>query len=702
MSDAVLPPMREDLALSRGPLTDGKPTWSVYDPARHRYVRLGWLDFEILSRWRLRTVAAIKESISTETTLRPSEKDVATFVSFAHSAGLLQPRTPADTGRMVKERNAERRSAASWLIHNYLFLRLRLIDPDRLLTYLLPLVRGLYGRAGLFVVAGLGGFALFLISRQWETYTHSLVAQTTIPGIIEMGIALSVAKVFHELGHGFAAKRFGCRVPSMGVAFLVLWPVLWTDTTDAWRLSNRWQRLIIDCAGMATEILIAAVATILWAILPDGPARSAMFVLSSSTWLLTLLVNLSPLMRFDGYYILSDLFDFPNLQPRGFAYTRWYLRELLFKPGLRPPEELSPRMGRAVVLYSLTSWTYRFFLFTGIAVLVYHFAFKALGIFLMGVEIWFFVTKPIVNEIVAWMRLPTFTKPNRHTLVTFSIFALLLAALIVPWRGRIDAPALLRAERQTPLFALEPGRLEMLVPANTRVAEGDLIYRLSSIDVTHDIATARAQLARAEADQTAGAFNPERRREQQTTVAKSAEAAAALAHAQSRAASLEFRAPFAGEVRDIPAGLRVGDDIRRAERLGILVSPSASLVEAYVAEADLDRVAVGAKAHFIAADQPTLPLVVVEVARTSTRSLEVPELASIYEGPVPVRRSEANGPLIPDFAIYRVLLGGESGQPLPPTPSRRAGEVVIDAAPQSAFMAIYRRAVAVVLREATP
>jgi len=271
---------------------------------------------------------------------------------------------------------------------------------------------------------------------------------------------------------------------------------------------------------------------------------------------------------------------------------------------------------------------------------------------------------------------------------------------VIPWRGRVDAPALMRSERQAPLFSAEPGRLISMVAQNARVTEGQIIYRLESIEIAHSVAAARAQLDQAQADQTAGTFNPDRRRDQQTIFAKAAEAAAALAHAETRAENLEFRAPFAGEVKDIPAGLQIGDHVRRLERLGVLVSATTSVVEAYVAEADLDRVVPGAHARFIPVDGPSFNLVVSEIASTSTRSLEVAELASIYEGPIAVRRPDASSGLIPEAAIYRVLLTGES--PLPASASRIAGEVVIDAPARSALMTVYRRAAAVLLREATP
>ena len=335
----------------------------------------------------------------------------------------------------------------------------------------------------------------------------------------------------------------------------------------------------------------------------------------------------------------------------------------------------------------------------GVALLVYHFAFKALGIVLMLIELWFFLARPIVRELGAWAELSVHARINAHTLVTMAVFALLFAALVVPWRGRVDAPALLRSDRQLTLLAAEPGRLVWMVPQAARVAEGEVIYRFESMEVEHEIATAKAKLAAAQADQNVGSFNPARRRDQPATSARAAEAAAAVVRAESRARNLELKAPFAGDVRDIPNDLRLGDDVRRLERLGVLVSTAPSTIEAYIAESDLDRVAVGAKARFISADGPTLTLTVAEVARTSTRALEVPELASLYEGAIPVRKT-GSGPLVPDGAIYRVLLMGSP--PLGPTASRTVGDVVIDAPRRSPAVTLYRRAVAIVMREAPP
>jgi putative peptide zinc metalloprotease protein len=697
MSEAVLPPLREDLSLLRGPVSNGAPTWTLYDPARHRFIRLDWPDFEILSRWTLRTPIAILEALKHETTLQVSQDDVLRFAGFARRAGLLRAVTGRDSADLVEAQAAAKRSAASWLMHNYLFFRIRLVNPDRFLTMFLPVVRWAFTPGYLVGLGGLALVGLFLISRQFDLYTHSLVELFTIDGLLWMGLALSATKVIHEMGHGFAAKRFGCRVPSMGIAFLVLWPVLWTDTTDAWRLADRRQRLAIDVAGVLAEISVAAAASILWAVLPDGPVRNAAFVLSSSTWILTLFINVSPLMRFDGYYVLSDALDIPNLQERGFAHARWGLRELLFRPRATPPESFSPAMSRILVAYALASWTYRFVLFTGIAVVVYHITFRSLGLVLMAVELWYFVTRPVLRELAVWARTMRTQRINTNTTISLLIMAAAVAILVVPWRDKIDAPGVLRAARQVTLYTNEPGRLLTVPSEAQRFSEGQAVFTLASPEVTHDLKVAVANLNAAEADLASRGFDPERRRAQQASFAAASAAAAAVTHAEARAAKLQVRAPFAGILTDISPGLTAGADLRRLEPLAVLIDPAPVVVEAYVAEADLPRLSEGASARFVSPARDTITSRVIGIARASTRELEPLELASIHGGPIAVRR-EQKGVLIPERALYRVLLAVEGDAPVK---RRETGYVAIDAPAESLARVLYRLVVGLLRRESS-
>ena len=254
------------------------------------------------------------------------------------------------------------------------------------------------------------------MTRQWDLFTASFLHFFSIEGAFTYGAALAAVKVLHELGHGYMAARFGCRVPSMGVIFLVMFPVLYTDVTDAWRLQSRRQRLLIDAAGIIVELAVACVATFLWAFLPDGPARSVCFRAGDDKLGDELLINLNPLMRFDGYYIMSDMIRIDNLAPRAFDLGRWRVREILFGLGQPCPEALPRRMVTVLIFYAWATWIYRLILFTGIALMVYHLVFKALGLVLFLVEIICFIVLPVMREMGHWWRIAPPIRRNARTI----------------------------------------------------------------------------------------------------------------------------------------------------------------------------------------------------------------------------------------------------------------------------------------------
>ncbi|MBC7634817.1 MAG: hypothetical protein H7251_04365, partial [Acetobacteraceae bacterium] len=479
--DAALPALRQDLQLLPGPAgADGIPSWTIHDPARHRFIRIGWLEFEVLSRWDLADATAIAQAVSAQTTIRVTVRDVEVMAGFLAHAGLVVPSGPVGRAQLMAEAGAGKLGAAGWLLKNYLFLRLRLVNPDRVLAGLVPATNFVFTQGFVAVMAVLALVAFYHVGRQWDGFTHSFQELFSLEGAFLVGVALSCAKVIHEIGHGLAARHFGCKVPAMGVALLVLWPVLWTDTTDAWRLTDRRHRLIVDVSGMAAELVLAVFAALAWAMLSDGSLRTAAFLLCSSTWLITLAINLNPLMRFDGYYLLSDGFDIPNLQDRAFALARWRLRETLFDFGAPPPEMLPAATARLMLVYAYCTWVYRFFLFLGIAVLVYHLAFKLLGFFLMAVEIWWFIARPIMREMRAWI---TNLRPrpiNARTAITITLAALVMLILALPWRTEISAPAVLRDNRQAAIFTATAGELQRASPDGRKVAAGDVLFQLGS------------------------------------------------------------------------------------------------------------------------------------------------------------------------------------------------------------------------------
>lgn len=695
----LLPPLREDIKLLPGPTAhDGAPTWTLYDPSLHRYLRVGRMEFEILVRWGLGRPAAIAAAVREATPLPATEADVVDVLRFAQRGRLIQAVGPSAARLLIAEAEARKLSPAMWLLKNYLFIRVRLLDPDRFLGEAAKALAFVFTDGFVFALFGLALLGFYLIGRQWDSFTHSFLHMFSLEGAAEVGLALAFAKAIHEFGHGLMAKRMGCRVPGMGFALMVLWPMLWTDVTDSWRLTDRHKRLLIDAAGVLAEMTLAVAASLAWSVLPDGPLRSAAFMLASSTWLVTVAVNVSPLMRFDGYFLLSDWLNEPNLQERSFALGRWWLREVLFGFRDPAPERLPDRRRRLLIAYAAACWIYRFTLFIGIAVLVYHLAFKLLGIFLMAVEVGWFLARPIIMELAVWPRRMRAGGVTRRAAWSGAVFALLVAAFVLPWRESVFAPGLIRAQRQIGVIVPEPGQVVSLVDNGASVTAGQALFTLHNPDLEHTAAEAEAEISGLKAKLAGQAFDASGAQDLPVAWHQLEGAYARLSDAQARQAQMVVRAPFAGQLVDVPRDIRTGEWLPKREHLGILVDPATATAEALVNESDIARIKPGDKARFQAesGEQP-LMMTVRSVSPTAVATIDTPELASIHGGGVPVRR-EQDGRLKPEAAVYRVVFALPDGTVAPP--AIRRGTVRIEATPQSFADRVWRRAVAVVMREA--
>ena len=654
--------LREDLALLQGPRAyDGSPTWTLYDPAVHRYYRIGWLEFECLHRWGMGNAEQIATAIEKETPIDVEVTDIEHFSDFLAKNQLAKPLGKESSGRFAHIRHASKPGFWTWLLHNYLFMRVPLLKPDRYLQKALPLI-DVFFRRSFMVMLFLGVcLAVALVAQRWSEFSHSFLYSFTPEGILATVGMMSLSKVVHELGHAFAASHFGCRVPSMGVALLLGMPVLWTDVTDAWRLPRRSDRLTIDAAGMVAELTLAVIATLLWTALPDGPLRSGSYLLASTAWLITLGINLNPFMRFDGYYLLSDALDIPNMQDRSFALARWRLRESLFGFELAAPENFPNKRQQFLIVYAYSIWIYRLILFTGIAWTVYYFFFKALGLALFAVEIGWFVIKPIAKEISVWRELIAARGVPLRPRPAWLVPLVLLALLFIPWQSHLFVPGLLRAESEHTLYCIEAAQLqEVLVTEGDIVKANQILLKLVSPDIDYKIVVAQLKLdelterlASQSLDLKLARNNPVDYEELQSTRAE-------LAGLRAVKEKLTVRATFAGRVRDLSDVLRMGEWLAKDEPLGIVESQTSSVI-AYVEEADLVKLQTGGEGRFYpeGGDLSPFPVTIISIDSTGTRELKVEELASNYGGGIAIRPDKEKH-LIPEQGIYRVVMQTET------------------------------------------
>lgn len=695
-----LPALRQDLALYPAPpAMDGAPSWNLHDPAANRFYRIDWAAFEVLSRWHLQDPTLIAQSICQETTLVLNEQDVIELASMLVRSHLVEATTARDTQRLSAEFTSSRKHWAHWLLEHYLFFRVPLWRPMSFLQTCYPWVSWAFTRwfwTGILMCLVIG---VFLISRQWDTFLHAFSAFGQWSGLLGMGLALTVAKVLHEFGHAFAAYRAGCKVPTMGVAFLVTWPVLYTDVNETWKLAERKQRMMVGAAGMLTELAIAVLATLAWSFMPDGPLRAATFFLATSTWLITIAINASPFMRFDGYFLLMDILGIENLHPRSFAIGRWWLRECLFNLGDPPPEVFPVYFQRFMVAFAAAIWVYRLVLFLSIALLVYYFFFKALGIFLLLVELTWFIARPIFMECRVWWQRRGDIMKHRRAWISLAFIATVAWLTTLPVAETVRAPAMHSIAQRQEVFAPVSGiMVDEWVKPGQAVKKSEALARLQSPDLDH-------QLQQAQRGQEPLRFQVERQglddrlKEQGRTISsrlsKAGQSVQDLTKEKNR---LTLNAPIDGIVLERNDQIRKNSWVAAKEWLYFIGANQQSRVEAYVGDDVLDRISVGMKARFVPESLNWQPVdcTVQEIDRVNIGTIDKPALASVYGGPIAVKADNRQG-LIPVAATFRIRL--DDCTPNLHAPIELRGTVLIETAWTNPLTLLTRRVMAVLNRE---
>ncbi len=695
-----LPPLRDELRITEGPRShDGQPGWTLHDPARSRFFRLDWPTFEILKRWTVGSPDLIARLICEQTTLKPTSADVVGVLEFANQNQLLRLAGADNSAAMADLYHRAQPGFIQWMIHNYLFFRVPLINPAKLLQRLDRVLAFLFRPAFwilTFVVLVTG---LVLLWRNWATFKMAWVDFADFHGFLGYFFVLVGIKVFHEFGHGLVATHYGCRVPAMGIAFLVMTPVAYTDTNEAWLLNRRRPRLMIGAAGIITELTLAAWATLAWGLLPDGMLRSAAYMVATVTWIKSLIVNLSPIMRFDGYYLMSDALDLPNLHARCFALARWKLREWLFDLREEPPEYYRRPLPGGLVALAFFIWIYRLVVFVGIAIFVYHFFFKALGIILFLVEISVFVVLPIISEMKVWYTKRAAIMATSRSRITGMIFLLLLAFVCVPLPQRIGLAGQLYPGREYRIVTTESSQLVQLPFSNGQsVTVGATLVRLDSPVLTERLAEARARAAKLAAQVGAAAAEPELRGRLPVMQAELDTSRAAVAEAEVALDRLTPAAPFAGTYYQTEIDLRTGEWLSRDEHIGTLVDPERWAVVAYLDEAHSHLVKEGQIARFYpdGRAQDVVTLKVVSIEFDATRVLTHPMLVTTAGGDVQARA--VDGDIVPEKSVYRVTFAVESLGNLSDIHIRR-GKVVIKAGSESVLTRLGRNSLSVLWRE---
>ena len=699
--DAILPPLRKDLGIFDAPPgEDGAPSWLLFDPLANAYYRIGQAAFTIMSQWKEGMPLGQWLEQLREQDRSIDEDTVEHCLGFLRSRGLTA--VSDDRTRAVLEKQHQMiNKPKNWLVRllsHYLFFRVPLLNPDPWLTRTLPWAQFFFHPLWRWSIRILGLAGIIMILRQWELFLNTIPYFFTLPGAIVFAVSLFMVKALHELGHAYRAKQLGCRVPVMGMAFFLFYPLFYTDTTDAWRLSSPHQRLAIAAAGIKAELSLAFMACFAWNFLEDGMIRSLMFIIATTSIISSLAINLMPFMRFDGYYALSDILHAENLQPRAFALGKWQLRTFLFGPTTPPPESLPKARRTTFIAYAFGTWIYRFFLFTGIGLMVYHFAFKTLGVLLFAFAVHRLIIHPVWKEIQAWKSTPGLIRPNLRLFLIIILLGSLILAALVPWNTRVIMPAVLEADHTGSVFTENTGLLQAVhVTDGQIVKQGDLLFEITM----PELETRAAMLSR-RADYLQIRLNrymaSHKDLEQLDILAKQwTQVQTDLDGLKKRMGQGRITAPCDGRVTRLtqhPPGQWIPEKALMAK----VISPQWTLITAYLHEDQLSRIQIGAKARFYdeLGTHSGFDARVTDISATAISALPHGELGSVHGGPVAVRPVSEND-LRPEGSFYQVSL--ETQSPVTHLFHRTAGRVRVQASAESPLAQALKYALSVWIRE---
>ena len=636
----IIPYLRQDLEIFRGnSREDGSPAWLLYDAVRNKYFTLGLTAFRLIKNWRGgEDIQNFEKKINTQG-IETTGDEIKSFVGFLQQNNLIIQPQGQGVPYLMQQKNSLKKSWLMNLIHSYLFFKIPLFTPDEWLGRTYNKVKFLGSKKIRNIIYILGFIGLFLVIQQFENFSKTFLYYFSIKGLMLYFITLVFVKCLHELGHAYISKHHGCRVSAIGIAFLVFFPFLYTDTTDAWRLINHKERLLINFAGIFTELHLALIATFVWGVLPEGGLKSAAFFIATTSWISSIAINVSPFMRFDGYYVFSDWLKAENLQPRSFALAKWKTRETLFGFNHKPPEEINPSRRWTFIIYAWSTWVYRLFLFICIALLVYYFVFKVLGIILFAIEIYWFIMLPIIKEIKQWWLMRSEMRINKQTFRTTAILIITLMVLFLPWKSSMKIPAVYISEKYSKIYSPYSAKIKsVLITKDQEVVVGKNLIELYSPELDKDINSIRRKilLTKTKINRMSGTSGnmDEYLTYNQRLIALQSE----LSGLTKTKEKLVIKAPNKGKVKDL-VSLSNEMWVSNLDQLLGIVHYGTGNVKAFIREEHIDRFQENTPAVFIPndGDHKKIHLISSKLDLSSVNNLPYIALSSIHSGPIAIR-----------------------------------------------------------------
>lgn len=585
----------------------------------------------------------------------PTQDEMIRLLGQLHGSDVIQSEAMPDVLELL--RRARKGKRKTWLqnLLSPLSIRLPLFDPDRLLERWLPWYAPLFGWFGVMVWCLVVGLALVNGASHWAELTDDLGSRVLAPqNLLLIWLIFPILKLMHEFGHACATKYWGGEVHEMGVMLLVLMPVPYVDATASATFRETRRRAFVGAAGMVVELFIAAIAMLLWLDAQPGIVRTVLYNVILIAGVSTVVFNANPLLRYDGYYILSDLTQIPNLRVRANQYLTHLLETRLF--GLKLPAIEATAGERAwFVFFSIASFLYRTFVTFAIALFI------GTQYFVVGVllGLWAVVTSiglPILKAVTYVLAHPKLRRHRARAVLTSSLAVALcgVALFVVPFPLWTHAEGVIWVPENALVRAGADGFVhEVLAVPGSAVAQGTPLIRADDPILEPRIKVLQAQLqllqARGQAERLVDLVRWELTNEDIKATS------AQLDHALHQERELLIISPSQGKF--VLSG--AADDwpdrfVRKGQQLGYVVPQTMATARVLVSQDDIDLVRMRTTRVAVKLSGRLSETFVAEIRRETplaSNKLSNLALSSLGGGSAPVDPRETKEPktLVPWF-----------------------------------------------------
>ena len=569
----------------------GEKWYLLHDPFNNMFFRLRPEAYEFIARLRPdRTVEQVwEERLQQDPAGAPGQEDVIRLLAQLYFANLLYHELPPDSAKLFERYHRRKQRELKSRLFSIMFFRMPLFDPEKLLKRLMPVIRLLVSPPAALI------WIVTVMLAVKVVIDNAGAAAAQAEGILAPGnliilyLCLALVKTMHEFGHAVVCKHFGGEVHTMGVMLVVFTPLPYMDATSSWSFRSRWQRAFVGAAGMIFEIFAASLAAFVWAFTGQGMIHSIAYNIMFIASVSTALFNANPLLRYDGYYILSDLVDIPNLHTRARMQLRHIVERHIF--GCR--DSVSPAAGFReaswLTVFGVLGGIYRVIVYTVIILFVAD-RFLLAGLIMALICVISWVIVPLFRFSVYLLSDPRLnrTRPRAIAVSLGCMAGVLILLSIVPFPSRFRSPGVLESVDYVRVANDAPGFVKtVMVPSGADVVAGTPLMELTDHELDLEIAAVDAQLQETLAlqmwavDRETADLEPIRNRLE--TIRKK------LENLKEQRRELVVRAGESGTWVSPRSREMTGTWIERGSELGVIVNHTAFRFSAVVSQDEASR-----------------------------------------------------------------------------------------------------------------